>query len=85
MFHKQKETLLALLKSDKANRNYKNNYWFSYKDYLNLTDDFTRFACENLSFTTLQNLFDIFYTISYDTIRDGAIRHRKYCSHTVCD
>ncbi len=53
MFHKQKETILALLKSDKANRNYKNNYWFSYKDYLNLTDDFTRFACENLSFTTL--------------------------------
>lgn len=48
MFHKQKETILALLKSDKANRNYKNNYQFSYKDYLDLTDDFTTFACENL-------------------------------------
>ena len=32
-----------------------------------------------------KKLIDIFFAISYNTIRDGAIRHRKYCSHTVCD
>ena len=37
------------------------------------------------TFTNLQNLLAIFYVISYNAIRDGVIRHRKYCSHTVCD
>lgn len=41
MLQKQKETILALLKSDGANKNYKCNYWFSYKDYLDPTDNFT--------------------------------------------
>lgn len=45
MFQKQKETILALLKS---NKNYVNKYWFSYKDFLDPTDDFTDFSCENL-------------------------------------
>lgn len=48
MLQKQKETILALLKSDEANKNYKRNYWFSYKDYLDPTDKFTDFSCENL-------------------------------------
>lgn len=45
----------------------------------------TLFAGRGKAFTDSQNLFDIFYAISSNTIRDGAIRHRKYCSHTVCD
>lgn len=48
MLQKQKETILALLKSDRANETYKRNYWFSYKDYLDPTDKFTDFSCENL-------------------------------------
>lgn len=48
MFQKQKETILALLKSDEANKNFKRNYWFSYQDYLDPTDKFTDFSCENL-------------------------------------
>ena len=44
----QKDTILALLKTDRMNGNYTNNYWFSYKDYLNPTDDFTDFCCECL-------------------------------------
>lgn len=41
----QKQTILALLKS---NKNYENKYWFSYKDFLDPTDNFTAFSCENL-------------------------------------
>lgn len=48
MFHKQKETILALLKSDQMNRNYQNSYRFSYNDFLDPADNFTAFACENL-------------------------------------
>ncbi len=44
----QKETILTLLKTDKINNNYINNYWFSYKDYLDPTDNFTDFCCECL-------------------------------------
>lgn len=44
----QKDTILTLLKTDKMNGNYTNNYWFSYKDYLNPIDDFTDFCCECL-------------------------------------
>lgn len=48
MFQKQKERILALLKSGTGNKNDKHNYWFSYKDYLDPTDKFTDFSCENL-------------------------------------
>lgn len=48
MLQRQKETVLALLKSAEANRNYGTRYWFAYKDYLDPTDHFTGFACENL-------------------------------------
>ncbi len=48
MLNTQKETILAALKADKANKSYENRYWFSYKDFLNPTDDFTAFVCENL-------------------------------------
>ena len=48
MLQKQKETVLELLKSAEANRNYETRYWFSYKDFLDPTDDFTAFVCENL-------------------------------------
>ena len=48
MFQKQKESVLALLISAEANKNFVNRYWFSYKDFLDPTDDFTSFACENL-------------------------------------
>lgn len=41
----QKQTILSLLKS---NKNYENKYWFSYKDFLDPTDNFTAFSCENL-------------------------------------
>lgn len=48
MLNRQKETVLELLKSDEVNKNYENRYWFSYKDFLDPTDDFTAFSCENL-------------------------------------
>lgn len=48
MNNQQKRTILALLKTDKMNNNYTNNYWFSYKDYLDPADDFTDFCCECL-------------------------------------
>ena len=48
MDNQQKVTILTLLKLDKMNRNYTNNYWFSYKDFLDPTDDFTVFSCERL-------------------------------------
>lgn len=48
MLQRQKETILARLKSAKANRNYVTRYWFLYKDFLDPTDDFTAFACESL-------------------------------------
>lgn len=44
----QKDTILTLLKTDKMNGNYTNNYWFSYKDYLDPADGFTDFCCECL-------------------------------------
>ena len=37
-----------MLKTDEMSSNYTNNYWFSYKDYLDPADDFTDFACESL-------------------------------------
>lgn len=48
MLQKQKETILALLKSNEADKNYENSYLFSYRDFLDPTDDFTDFSCENL-------------------------------------
>lgn len=48
MFQKQKDTILALLKSDESNKSYKRNYWFSYKDFLDPKDNFTEFSCEKL-------------------------------------
>ncbi|MDE6314235.1 MAG: hypothetical protein K2M46_11590 [Lachnospiraceae bacterium] len=49
MTNQQKGTILTLLKADKMNRNYTNNYWFTYKDFLDPTDDFTDFQCERLT------------------------------------
>ena len=48
MLNRQKETVLELLKSDKTNKNYTNRYWLSYKDFLDPTDGFTSFSCEDL-------------------------------------
>ena len=48
MTQKQKEKVLALLKSAETNKNYENKYWFPYKGFLDLTDNFTVFSCENL-------------------------------------
>lgn len=61
MLQGQKETILALLKSDKANRNYEKNYWFLYEDFLDPTDSFTSFSCEDLEgkqgyITLIENL-----------------------------
>lgn len=47
MLDRQKKKILALLKRDEANGNYENNYWFSYKDFLDPIDEFTAFSCEN--------------------------------------
>ena len=60
---KQKEVILALLKSNQTNKNYEKNYWFSYKDFLDPTDDFTDFSCENLDgkqgyITLIENLMN---------------------------
>lgn len=64
MRQRQKEVVLELLKSAKANRNYENKYWFSYNDFLNTTDDFTTFSCENLDgkqgyIALIENLLNI--------------------------
>ncbi len=48
MNNRQKDTILALLKTDKANRNYVNHYWFPHTDFLDPADYFTAFACEQL-------------------------------------
>ena len=48
MYEQQKKRILELLKRDEANGNYENNYWFSYKDFLDPADGFTAFSCENL-------------------------------------
>lgn len=61
MLPEQKETILSLLKSDEANRSYENKYWFAYEDFMNPSDAFTAFACENLEgkqgyITLIENL-----------------------------
>ena len=48
MFDKQKETVLALVKSQRADRNYEKGYWIPYKDFLDPKEDFTEFSCERL-------------------------------------
>ena len=48
MDNQQKGTILTLLQVDKMNRNYTNNYWFAYNDFLDPADDFTDFSCERL-------------------------------------
>jgi len=48
MDNRQKGAILTLLKLDKNSGNHKDRYWFSYRDYLDPTDDFTSFACEDL-------------------------------------
>lgn len=63
MFQKQKETILALLKSRETNKSYENNYWCPYKDFLDPADDFTDFSCENLDgkqgyITLIENIID---------------------------
>lgn len=51
----QKGSILTLLKTDEMSSNYTNNYWFSYKDYLNSTADFTDFCCVGMC-VFLENL-----------------------------
>ena len=63
MIQKQKEIVLELLKSNETNRNYENNYWFAYKDFLDPTDNFTAFSCEQLDgkqgyITLIENVLD---------------------------
>ena len=48
MLQKQKEVIIELLKSDEANGIYENKYWFPYEEFLNPSEDFTAFSCENL-------------------------------------
>lgn len=64
MNNQQKGTILTLLKIDEMGRNYTNNYWFSYKDFLDPTDDFTDFCCERLDgkqgyIALIENLLNI--------------------------
>lgn len=63
MLQKQKEIILVLLKSGEAEKNNKRNYLFSYKDYLDPSDKFTDFSCENLDgkqeyITLIENLLN---------------------------
>lgn len=49
MLQRQKETIMKVLKERDAKRDYGGSrYWFFYKDFLDPTDPFTDFACENL-------------------------------------
>jgi len=65
MLQKQKETVLALLKSAETNKNYVNRYWFSYKDFLDPTDNFTSFSCEDLA--GKQRLFCLLLLVSLNS------------------
>ncbi|MCI8948224.1 MAG: hypothetical protein HFI91_14480 [Lachnospiraceae bacterium] len=47
MLQKQKGTIIKLLKAREAAKNYTDNYWFPYGDFLDSTDRFTDFSCEN--------------------------------------
>ena len=42
----QREKISNLLEVDRINGSYINNYWFSYNDFLDPTDNFTDFSCE---------------------------------------
>lgn len=58
-----KKAITAFLKSEEANRNYENNYWFSYKDFFDPKDDFMCFSCETLEgiqryITLIEHLLD---------------------------
>lgn len=48
MNSQQKNIILAMLKNKEISKNYTTNYWFSHKDFLDPTDNFTDFACERL-------------------------------------
>ncbi len=61
MLQKQKGTIIKLLKAQEAGKNYTDNYWFPYRDFLDPTDRFTDFSCENLAgkqpfITIIENL-----------------------------
>lgn len=63
MFQKQKETIVDLLRSAEENQDYQRHYWFSYQDFLDPTDSFTDFSCENLDgkqayITLIENLLN---------------------------
>lgn len=60
----QKESILTVLKNAKISKNFVNCYWFQYKDFLDPTDDFTAFSCEELDgkqgyIEMIENLIDI--------------------------
>lgn len=64
MDNQQKGTILTLLKIDQINKDNTNHYWFSYKDFLDPTDDFTDFSCERLDgkqgyIAVIENLLSI--------------------------
>lgn len=64
MNNQQKGVILTLLKIDEMNMNSYNRYWFSYKDFLDPTDDFTDFCCERLDgkqgyIALIENLLNI--------------------------
>jgi len=48
MDNRQKGAILTLLKLDKISGSHKDRYWFSYRDFLDPTDNFTSFSCEDL-------------------------------------
>ena len=57
MYQKQKEKAFALLKENEISRNYMTEYWIPYKDYLDPTDRFINFSCDNLE--ELQGYLDL--------------------------
>lgn len=46
MFQKQKEIILSLVKTAYENKNFTHHYLLSYKDFLDIEDDFTDFQGE---------------------------------------
>ena len=60
----QKGKILNLLEVDRINGSYINNYWFSYNDFLDPTDNFTDFSCERFDgkreyIALIENLLNI--------------------------
>lgn len=84
MDNQQKAAILTLLKVDEITGKYENRYWFSYKDFLDPTDNFTSFSCEQLEgklgyIAVIENLLSIDETAKIFVEVYGLEDHNELC------